>query len=216
MDTVTFTVDAVHPDAQAVRCAAEAIRSGKLVAFPTETVYGLAADVFNPDAVFRVCEVKGRRADNPLPVQVADVEDLPRIAAEVPEVVLELARRFMPGPLTIVLRSRPGLPDLVTAGTGTIGLRIPNHPVALELIRAAGRPIVAPSANTSGKPPPVNAEEVRAYLGGRIEYILDAGRSPLGIASTVVDMTGYVPSVLREGAISREELLPFLSQARER
>ena len=216
MDTAILKVDAQHPAPEAIRFAAEAIRRGELVAFPTETVYGLAADALNPVAVARVCEVKGRPADNPLPVQVAGVDRLWGVAAEIPEIAFELARRFMPGPLTIVLRSRSELPESVTAGTGTVGIRVPAHPVALALLRAARTPIVAPSANPSGQPPPLNAEEVHAYLGGRIGCILDAGESPLGVASTVIDLTADSPMILRDGSLSRDELLEFLGQARGR
>lgn len=212
METTILRVDAGNPDTEVVRTAAEAIRRGELVAFPTETVYGLAADALNPKTVARVFEVKGRPANNPLPVQVASERDIPRVAADIPEVAAELIRRFMPGPLTIVLRASPDLSDLVTAGTGTVGIRIPDHPVALDLLRLAGTPIVAPSANPSGEPPPTSAEEVLAYLGGRIEYILDAGPSRLKVASTVVDLTSTPPRILRHGAISDEVLATLLSR----
>lgn len=212
MKTVILRVDANSPDKSAIDAAAQAIRRGALVAFPTETVYGLAADALNPEAVARVFEVKGRPANNPLPVQVASERDIPQVAVDIPCVAAELIRRFMPGPLTIVLRASPDVPDLVTAGTGTVGVRIPDHPVALELLRSAAIPIVAPSANPSGEPPPTSAEEVLAYLGGRIEYLLDAGPSQIRIASTVVDLTSTPPRILRHGAISDEELAPFLER----
>jgi L-threonylcarbamoyladenylate synthase len=134
------------------------------------------------------------------------------IPIDIPEIARELIRRFMPGPLTIILRASPDLPELVTAGTGTVGIRIPDHPVALELLRAAETPIVAPSANPSGEPAPSSADEVLAYLGGRIEYILDSGPSQLKVASTVVDLTSTPPQILRHGAISDEELAPFISR----
>lgn len=212
MKTVILRVDANSPDKSAIDAAAQAIRRGALVAFPTETVYGLAADALNLEAVARVFEVKGRPANNPLPVQVASERDIPQVAVDIPYVAAELIRRFMPGPLTIVLRASPDVPDLVTAGTGTVGVRIPDHPVALELLRSAAIPIVAPSANPSGEPPPTSAEEVLAYLGGRIEYLLDAGPSQIRIASTVVDLTSTPPRILRHGAISDEELAPFLER----
>lgn len=212
MTTAVLQVDPGHPDPEAIHTAAEAIRRGQLVAFPTETVYGLAADAFDADAVARVFEVKGRPAKNPLPVQVASEDDIPRVAVNVPQVARDLIRRFMPGPLTIVLRASPDLPEKVTAGMGTVGIRIPDHPVALQLLRACSAPIVAPSANPSGEPPPTSAEEVLAYLDGRIEYILDAGPTKLKIASTVVDMTCSTPRILRHGTISDEELAPFLNR----
>ena len=198
--------------AEAIRTAAEAIRRGELVAFPTETVYGLAADALDRRAVARVFEVKGRPADNPLPVQVASERDIPRVAADVPEIAAEMIRRFMPGPLTIVLRARAEVPDLVTAGTGTVGIRIPDHPVALEFLRQVGTPVVAPSANPSGEPPPASADEVFACLGGRIEYILDAGPSRLRIASTVVDLTSMPPRILRHGAVPEEAIAELLNR----
>ena len=211
METVVLRVHPAVPDPEAIRRAAQAIRRGELVAFPTETVYGLAAAAFDADAVARVFEVKGRPANNPLPVQVGSADDISGVAVDIPDAAWELIRRFMPGPLTIVLRASPDLPETVTAGTGTVGVRIPNHPVALALIRAAGRPIVAPSANPSGEPPPTSAEEVLAYLDGRIEYILDAGPTQLKVASTVVDLTCAPPRILRHGAIGDEDLAPFLN-----
>ncbi len=211
VETRVLRTDALQPDPEAIRTAAEAIRRGELVAFPTETVYGLAADALNPEAVARVYEVKGRPANNPLPVQVASVDEIPLVAVDVPDVARELIRRFMPGPLTIVLRASPRVPELVTAGAGTVGIRIPDHRVALELLRAAGTPIVAPSANPSGEPPPTSADDVLAYLGGRIEYILDAGTTKLKTASTVVDLTSEPRRILRHGAITDDELAPFLS-----
>lgn len=212
MDTVILRLNAGNPDPDAIETAAEAIRRGELVAFPTETVYGLAADALNSEAVARVFEVKGRPSNNPLPVQVAAEDDIVRVAMDIPEVARELIRRFMPGPLTIVLRASPDLPDLVTAGTGTVGVRIPDHPVALALLRACAVPIVAPSANPSGEPPPSTAGEVLAYLGGRIECILDAGPSRLKIASTVIDLTSTPPRILRHGAVSEGDLAPYTNR----
>ncbi len=181
------------------------------MAFPTETVYGLAADAFNRDAVARVYEVKDRRANNPLPVQVASADGISKVAVDVSDVALRLIRHFMPGPLTIVLTASPGLPELVTAGTGRVGIRIPDHRVAIELIKAAGTPIVAPSANPSGQPPPTTAEEVLAYLSGKIELVLDAGPTYLKIPSTVVDLTEMPPRILRRGSIGDEALAPYLN-----
>ena len=212
MTTAVLQVDSGQPDPDTIHTAAKAIRRGALVAFPTETVYGLAADAFNADAVARVYEVKGRPANNPLPVQVASEDDIVGVAVDIPEVAWELIRRFMPGPLTIVLRASPDLPGMVTAGTGTVGVRIPDHPVARQLLRACSTPIVAPSANPSGESPPTTADEVLAYLDGRVEYILDAGATELKIASTVVDMTCAPPRILRHGTISDEDLAPFLNR----
>lgn len=197
---------------EAIERAGEVIRGGGLVAFPTETVYGLAADVFNEQAVARVFEVKGRPANNPLPVQIASKDDLPRLVLEVPGIAERLMEKFWPGPLTLVLRASPEVLELVTAGTGKIGIRMPDHPVALALIRAAGTPIVAPSANSSGQPPPTTAEEVLEYLNGKIELVLDAGPTMLKVASTVVDVTESPPRIFRLGSISEEELQKSFSE----
>lgn len=213
METSVLRVDPRNPQTAAIERAGDVIRRGGLVAFPTETVYGLGADAFNPRAVTRVYEVKGRPVNNPLPVQIASADELPRLAVEIPEVAHALMDAFLPGPLTIILRASPDVPDVVTAGTGKVGVRIPDHPVALALIREAGRPIVAPSANTSGQPPPTTAEEVLGCLGGRIELILDAGTTELKVASTVVDVTEAPPKILRLGSIGAEMLAPFLGQS---
>ena len=211
METLVLKVDPRNPAAEIIKRVGDAIRRGELVAFPTETVYGLGADVFNKQAVARVYEAKGRPADNPLPIQITSKDEALKLAADVPDVARRLMERFFPGPLTLVLRASPDIPDEVTAGTGKIGIRMPDHPVALALIRSAGTPIVAPSANVTGEPPPTSAEEVFAYLGGRIELILDAGPTPLKIASTVVDVTEVPPKILRHGSISEETLAPYLS-----
>lgn len=206
MKTLVLRVDAENPDPKVMRRAGDSIRQGDLVAFPTETVYGLAADAFNEQAVKRVFEVKGRPADNPLPVQIASQDDVLTLAADVPDVARALMRAFLPGPLTVILRASGAVSEIITAGTGKVGIRMPDHPVALGLIRAAGTPIVAPSANTSGEPPPTTAQEVLAYLDGKIEILLDAGPTKLRIASTVVDVTESPPRILREGAITQEML----------
>jgi len=210
METLVLKVDPRNPTAEVIKRAGDAIRRGELVVFPTETVYGLGADAFNKRAVARVYEAKGRPADNPLPVQIASKDEAHKLAVDIPDVGRRLMDRFFPGPLTLVLRASPDVPDEVTAGTGKIGIRMPDHPVALALIRSAGTPIVAPSANVTGQPPPTSAGEVLAYLGGRIELILDAGPTPLKIASTVVDVTEAPPKILRHGSISEETLAAYL------
>ena len=199
-------------DPEAVERAGQVIRGGGLVAFPTETVYGLAADIFNEQAVARVFEVKGRPANNPLPVQIVSKDDLARLVSEIPPVAKSLMEKFWPGPLTMVLSASPQVPELVTAGTGKVGIRMPDHPVALALIKAAGTPIVAPSANISGEPPPTTAQEVLEYLDGKIELILDAGPTRLKVSSTVVDLTESPPRILREGGISEAELQKSFSE----
>lgn len=215
MKTTVLKVDPKCPDAHVMNIAGETIRQGGLVDFPTETVYGLAADAFNESAIRRVYEAKGRPAKNPLPVQVADKADILRLAVELPEVAECLIDNFMPGPITIVLSAKPHVPTMVTADTGKVGVRIPDHPVALALIRAAGTPIVAPSANISGQPPPTTAEEVLSYLDGRIEIVLDAGPTNLGIASTVVDATETPVRILRQGSISQDMLSVCLNKEKQ-
>jgi L-threonylcarbamoyladenylate synthase len=212
METVVLQVDAESPDMELIEEAGAAIRAGKLVAFPTETVYGLAADAFNLAAVERVYEVKGRPAGKPLPVQVATVDGVYRLAIEVSDVARMLIDAFFPGPLTIILRASPAVPERITAGTGKIGIRMPDHQVALALIRAAGTPIVATSANSSGNPSPNSAEEVLADLDDKIDLVLDAGVSRLKTASTVVDATGTPIKILRMGGVTREMLDECISQ----
>ena len=175
------------------------------MAFPTETVYGLGADGLNPMAVAKIFQVKGRPQDNPLILHVSGREQVERIA-ECPENAMALMETFWPGPLTIVLRAKPIVPEIVRAGLPSVGVRMPDHPVALDLIRAANRPLAAPSANRSGKPSPTSAAHVWQDLGGRIAGIIDGGPARIGIESTVVDLSVDPPLVLRPGAISSDRL----------
>jgi L-threonylcarbamoyladenylate synthase len=186
--------------------AAATLRRGGLVAFPTETVYGLGADARDPRAVERVFAVKGRPADNPLIVHLADASWLPRVVREVTPLAQELAARFWPGPLTLVLDAVDGLPAITTGGHPTVGVRVPDHPVAQRLIELADLPVAAPSANRSGRPSPTTARHVVEDLGGDIDAVVDGGASIVGLESTVVDARGPRPIVLREGAVTREEL----------
>ena len=195
--------------------AGRAIAEGQLVAFPTETVYGLGADALNAAAVARIFDVKGRPADNPVIVHVARVDQVLEVARPDPAHQWErLARRFWPGPLTLVLPRQEQVPDVVTAGLDTVAVRIPRHAVALGLIQAAGRPVAAPSANRSGRPSPSRAEHVLADLDGQVEWVLDAGPTPVGVESTVVDLTCEPPVVLRPGGVTLEELQEVLGQVR--
>lgn len=182
------------------------LRSGRLVAFPTETVYGLGAHAFDPGAVERVFEAKGRPIDNPLIVHLADETGLARVAREVPPLARRLAASFWPGPLTMVLEAAPGVPAETTGGLDTVAVRVPDHPVAIALLREAGIPVAAPSANRSGRPSPTEARHVMTDLGGRIDAVVDGGACTIGVESTVVDVRGEVPVVLREGAVTREDL----------
>jgi L-threonylcarbamoyladenylate synthase len=189
-----------------IREAAKIIRSGGLVAFPTETVYGLGANALEAGAVRRIFEAKERPFASPLIVHVANEAMARSLAVEWPEVAARLAARFWPGPLTLVLRKAAVVPDLVTAGMDTVGVRVPAHNVALELIAAAGWPIAAPSANRFSEVSPTTAEHVRGSLGERVELILDGGATQVGIESTVVSLRRDPPAVLRPGIISHEDL----------
>lgn len=185
-----------------LRAAAEAIRAGQLVAFPTETVYGLGANALDPAAVARIYETKGRPASSPLIVHVASIEQARELAAEWPDSAQKLAERFWPGPLTLVVRKKPVVPDGVTAGLDTVGLRMPANSIALALIREAGVPIAAPSANRFTELSPTRAQHVRESLG--VAIILDGGPTDIGIESTVLSVSP--PCLLRPGAITREQI----------
>jgi L-threonylcarbamoyladenylate synthase len=203
-----------HPDADKIQEAAEALRDGELVAFPTETVYGLGADALNAEAVQKVFKAKGRPSDNPLIVHIASLENIPQFASSVSEKGLQLARRFWPGPLTLVFHRKTNVPDGVTAGLETIALRVPDHPVTLELLRQFGGGIVGPSANVSGKPSPTSAEHVYNDLNGKIDLIIDAGPTTIGVESTVLDVTVDPPIILRIGGLSREDIAKEIGEVR--
>ncbi len=202
-------VDPLNPDEAIIREASEYIKRGHLVAFPTETVYGLGADTFNGEACLRIFKAKGRPPDNPLIVHIADLSELYRVAVNIPDIALRVVRRAWPGPLTLILPKSPDVPREVTGGRNTVAVRSPAHPVALALIRSSGTPIAAPSANKSGRPSPTLAEHViEDYAGDNdIEMILlDAGPTFFGVESTIVDMTRNPPVLLRPGPFTVEEL----------
>jgi L-threonylcarbamoyladenylate synthase len=200
-------------DAAAVAEAARLLRDGGLVAFPTETVYGLGADALAANAVARIFAAKGRPASNPLIVHVADVAAARELAREWPAVAETLAARFWPGPLTLVVPKAGVVPDIVTAGGATVGLRVPSHPVALALLRAAGVPVAAPSANRSEEVSPTTAAHVAESLrGARVDLILDAGPTEIGLESTVVDCTVSPPRLLRPGRVTAAMLRAALGQ----
>lgn len=196
-----LAVDPGHPAPADVAEAARVLKGGGLVAFPTETYYGLGAHALDPAAVARVFGAKGRPADKPLLVLVDSLAMAAALATEIPERARGLAARYWPGPLTLILRARPHVPPALTAGTATIGLRIPDHAVALALVRAAGVPITAPSANRHGAPAPRTAAEVLAGLGDRLDLVLDGGPTRGGPPSTLLDVTGPVPRLVRPGAV---------------
>ena len=193
---------------QDIERAAAVLRTGGLVAMPTETVYGLAADALDGKAVRRIFEAKGRPMDNPLIVHVADVSDITRLGlvSQFPEKAQALADAFWPGPLTMIMRKGRVIPDEVSAGLGTVAIRIPSHPVAHRLMEVSGLALAAPSANTSGKPSPTTAQHVIDDMDGRIEAILDGGSSSVGVESTVITLVDKVPRILRPGIITREEI----------
>jgi len=206
-------VDPMAPDPHVLAQAAELLRNGRLVAFPTETVYGLGAHALDPTAVRRIYDAKGRPAYNPLIIHVADTAGVRTVTREWPERAERLARLFWPGPLTIVLPKQRGVPAEVSAGLDTVAVRVPAHPVALALLRAVRLPVAAPSANLSMGVSPTTAQHVAKGLGDRVDMILDGGRTGVGIESTVVDLTQSPATLLRPGAITRHELSRILGEA---
>jgi len=208
--TDVVRVDAERPDRAAIRRAADRLRDGGLVAFPTETVYGLGVHALDREAVRRLFAAKGRPASDPVIVHVAAREDLEPLVRGVPDAVSALAARFWPGPLTIVLPRSAGVPDEVTAGRDTVAVRVPAHPVAQALLVEAGVPVAAPSANLFSRPSPTQAAHVIVDLDGRIDMVVDGGPTLVGLESTVLDLTGAVARVLRPGAVTVEMLRAIL------
>lgn len=199
-------------DQESIDVCADIIKSGGLVAIPTETVYGLGANALDEKAVAQIFSTKGRESDNPLIVHIADVENVNRLVSEIPAEFESLANKFWPGPLTLVMKKNNNVPDNVTAGLDTVAVRMPSHKVALELIRACGCPLAAPSANPSGKPSPTKAEHVLYDLNGKIPYILDGGDCCVGVESTVLDISGEIPQILRPGGVTIDELRTILPE----
>lgn len=196
--------------------SAELLEANQVVAFPTETVYGLGANAKSDEAVKKVFEAKGRPSDNPLIVHIASEEQLIEIVEEIPERARKLMAEFWPGPLTLIMKKKPGkLSNLVTAGLDTVAVRMPNHPIALGLISASGLPIAAPSANTSGKPSPTSAKHVADDLVGRIAGIVDGGATGVGVESTVLDCTVQIPVILRPGGITFEQIEAVIGTVRQ-
>lgn len=206
LTTTVLRVDPTAPAAEAIAHAAEVIVAGGLVAFPTETVYGLGANALDPDAVARIFAAKERAASDPLIVHIAEPERLTQVAREVPPLAEALAREFWPGPLTLVLPRQPAIPPAISAGLDTVAVRLPRHPVALAILRASGVPIAAPSANRFTRTSATTAEHVLEDLDGRIELVLDGGPANVGVESTVVAVEGRRAVILRPGAITLEEL----------
>jgi L-threonylcarbamoyladenylate synthase len=210
--TLVLKVDSQEPEIGTIRIAADFIRKGGLVAFPTETVYGLGADALNPKAVLALFEAKKRPLDNPPIVHVGNIRDVNRLVKEVPLNTEMLMKRFWPGPLTLIFKRSEVVPEVTVAGLDTIAIRMPRHNVALALIRESGCPIAAPSANLAGKPSPTSAEHVLEDLNGRIDVVLDAGPTHIGVESTVLDMTVDPLQVLRPGGTPYEVLKKVLGR----
>ena len=212
MKTIYVGMTEDHIDGEAIRRAGEILRAGGLVAFPTETVYGLGGDAFNPASSRKIYAAKGRPSDNPLIVHICRLEDLEGVAARVPAEAYALARAFWPGPLTMILPKRPELPRETTGGLDTVAVRFPSNRIAQALIDAGGGFIAAPSANRSGRPSPTLAKYCREDLDGRVEMIIDGGQVGLGLESTIIDLTEEVPAVLRPGFVTREALFDVLGR----
>jgi len=212
--TIWLKVDPHNPETNKIKAAARVIRKGGLVSFPTETVYGLGADALNPTAVAKIFKAKRRPPDNPIIVHVATKEDLHKLAIDVPEAAERLMAEFWPGPLTLILKRSSIVPDITVVGLDTIAIRMPSNKVALDLIRESCTPIAAPSANLAGKPSPTEAEHVINDLAGKIDIVLDAGPTKIGVESTVIDLTTKVPLILRPGGTPYERLKSVLGRVK--
>lgn len=212
MKTKYYKIDPKNINIGQMQEAGELIALGELVAFPTETVYGLGGDALHPEAAKKIYEAKGRPSDNPLIIHIADVSDLERVAKEVPPQAKKLADAFWPGPLTMIVWKKDEVPYATTGGLNTVAVRMPDHPVALELIRQSGKLIAAPSANTSGRPSPTEASHVMEDLEGRIAMVLDGGSVGIGIESTIIDLTEPTPMILRPGYITPQMLSDVLGE----
>lgn len=206
MKTEITSIDPLNIDTDKLSTAAVSLGNGGLVAFPTETVYGLGANALDKDAVANIFKAKGRPADNPLIVHISDKHDINKLARVLPACAGKLIEAFWPGPLTLIVPRSSIIPDIVTAGLDTVGVRFPSHPVAAALIKMSGVPVAAPSANTSGRPSPTKAEHVIEDMYGKVDYIIDSGSVEVGLESTVLDITSDTPVILRPGKITREQL----------
>ncbi len=211
--TEVIPINPAAPNPAILARTAAVLRAGGLVVYPTETVYGLAAAALSPEAVQRVFHAKGRPAAQPLPVQIGQPADIDSLAQDIPAEARALLAAFFPGPLTLVLPRRPAVPDLVTGGGETVGLRMPDHPVALGVLRAFGGPLVCPSANLTTRPAPMSAAEALADLEGRVDLILDGGPTTDRTPSTVLDLTTRPARLLREGKLTRAVLAEFVEIA---
>lgn len=212
METAVIRIDKDTPDPGAIARAGEILRAGGLVAFPTETVYGLGGDALNPEASRKIYEAKGRPSDNPLIVHIARMEDAELLSDALPEDFYALGRKLWPGPLTIIVPASDRVPRSTTGGLSTVAIRFPSHPVAQALILAGGGYVAAPSANRSGRPSTTSAEDCIQDLSGRVDMILDSGPVGIGVESTIVDLTGEIPALLRPGKITPQRLAEILGK----
>jgi tRNA threonylcarbamoyl adenosine modification protein (Sua5/YciO/YrdC/YwlC family) len=212
MTTLVITLSDPGRRREQIEKAAALLRAGRLVAFPTETVYGLGADGMNEAAVRQIFAAKGRPETKPISLLIPDASALEQYCRDVPQAAYRLAERYWPGPLTLVLKKQELIPPDVAACGDTVGLRCPDHPVALALLRAAGVPVAAPSANLSGNPPAVDAPQVLRELEGRIHAVVDGGACPLGVASTVLDLTQSPPKILRQGGVTKDQLRAVIGE----
>ena len=206
MITIFEKIDSNNINMDLIEKAAGILRKGGLVAFPTETVYGLGADGLNASACKKIYEAKGRPSDNPLILHIGNISQLKDIVCDIPECAVKIIDRFWPGPVTLVFRKKSIVPDSVSGGLNTVAVRFPSNPVARAIINAAKTPVAAPSANTSGKPSPTRAKHVLHDMDGKIDMIIDGGSCEVGLESTIVDVTGKKPVILRPGGITKEML----------
>jgi len=214
MKTSIIKIDEKNIEIEKIRIAAKLIQEGKLVAFPTETVYGLGSNALDPNAVEKIFKAKKRPADNPIIVHVSDKDMVYKLVKKVPKKTLVLMKKFWPGPLTLIFKKSNLVPNVVTANLDTVAIRMPSHKVALTLIRESNVPIAAPSANLAGRPSPTRAEDVIHDLYGRIDAIIDAGETNIGVESTVLDLTSRFPTLLRPGGTTLEELQSVIDEVK--
>jgi len=210
MDTKVIKIDSNNPDISLIKMAANIILEGELVGFPTETVYGLGANGLNEEAVKKIFKAKGRPQDNPLILHVDSIDMVKELVEEIPENAIKCMEKFWPGPLTILFKRSHIVPDIITAGLDTVAIRMPDHKIALELIKESKKPIAAPSANSSGKPSPTRSDHVIEDMWGKIPLIIDGGSTGVGLESTVLDLTEEIPMILRPGGISQESIKEVL------
>lgn len=212
METRVIRIDRNHPNLQLLQEAGNLLKEGALVAFPTETVYGLGGDGLQETAAARIYAAKGRPSDNPLILHIAEVSDIEKLAVDIPELAYRLAEKFWPGPLTMILKKSDVVPYTTTGGLNTVAIRMPSDEIAREIIRASGTYIAAPSANLSGRPSPTKAEHVIEDLSGRVEMIVDGGDSDIGLESSIIDLSGEVPLILRPGYITKEDFEQIVAE----